>query len=293
MKPIPIPNSSSTNLVPQPVLITGAGGMLGWDLTETFQKELPPNSVIALTHKDLDISNRIEVRQCLSEFRPQLVLNAAAYTDVDGAEDQRPLAYAVNAKGPAFLAQACRDLKARFVHFSTDQVFDGVGKRAWRETDSPRPANYYAETKLLGEMAALKYTAYLVLRVQWLYGMRKNRFTSLKEKSRFTPFSDQYGAPMWTRHIAQVVLALIQREASGLYHLSYDDYASWAEVFHFVKEQWKLDIKLEPQPTHRAGLAAERPRFAVLCNEKLKETLGVAGLGSWRDAMKEFLSEPT
>lgn len=271
------------------VLITGANGMLGSDLVELFSNRLSPSLVVPKDRNQLDISRWQSVGAVFREVEPTVVINAAAYTNVDGAEKERELAYAVNVTGVANLVEWCQEYGAKLIHFSTDQVFDGATQTPRTEEELPKPLNYYAETKWLGEKEALRYPQSLVLRVQWLYGKKKDRFSPLKEKTLFTPFADQYGAPMPTAVIAQTVYELLEKNVSGLYHLSYDDYASWAEVFQFVKEYWKLNLTLEPKLTAQMNLPAKRPLFSVLSNEKLCRALGRPNFGSWKTALESFL----
>lgn len=269
------------------ILVTGGDGMLAWDLSQVFEKASIP--VRALNRKELDITSESSLQAVMASLRPKWVLNAAAYTNVDGAETERDLAEAINGRGPALLAKVCKEMGAKLVHFSTDQVFDGKKERPRTEEESPTPSNYYAVTKLHGEDAVLRETGALVLRVQWLYGQRKDRFSPLRQKKIFTPFSDQKGSPTWGRKVAETTLQLLKKDSSGLFHFSYDDYASWAEVFQFVKEEWDLETTLEPKATKEVALPANRPLFSVLSNEKLKRELGVSSMGSWKTPLREFL----
>ncbi len=268
----------------QRVLITGGSGMLAWDLARVFE------SPVVLNRTELDITSESSILGSLEKYRPAVVLNTAAYTSVDGAETEREATEAINARGPALLARACRSANAQLVHFSTDQVFNGKVDRPRTEEDPTDPINHYAVTKLRGEQAVLGETGSLVLRVQWLYGQRKDRFSPLRSKTEFSPFADQFGAPTWTRKLAEGVQALLEKKASGLFHFSYDDYASWAQVFEFVKQEWKLDLKLSPKQTAEMKLPAKRPLFSVLDNTKLKQTLGVSSMGSWKAPLQEFLA---
>jgi dTDP-4-dehydrorhamnose reductase len=245
--------------------------------------------VLGLTRNALDVTRPEEVRRVIREAAPSVVINATAYTKVDLAETDRMAAEILNAHAPAFLASACGEVGATFVHFSTDQVFDGKTAAPYREEDPTHPLNWYARTKLEGERAALAYEESLVLRVQWLYGETKDRFSGLRDQHVFTPFSDQVGAPTWTRDIVSAIPALLARGARGLYHFTYDDHASWADVFAFVKDHWNLAVELKPRPTAQFDLPAARPLFSVLSNAKLKKTLGVEKLGNWRDSLREFL----
>lgn len=272
-------------------VIVGKNGMLGHDLTVTFAKRFGESSVIPLERRELDVCSRTNVFTKIRSLAPCVVLNASAYTNVDLAEKEKTLALEVNHLGVMNLAEACREFNCRFVHFSTDQVFSGQLNRAQTEDDEPRPLNHYAYSKLLGEREALKRSA-LVLRVQWLYGRKKDRFTPLKDKTIFTPFSDQYGAPAWTEKISETVATLVEKKAEGLFQFSYDDWASWAQVFEFVKEQMNFKVRLEPKTTDSMGLPAARPLFSVMSNKKLCAALGISGMGSWKEPLAEFLSLP-
>ena len=273
------------------VLLVGASGMLGTDLF----KALGPVTtwkLITLKRDKLDITNASQTKKVIEDLKPAVVINSAAYTDVDGAEREKEKAFAVNVQGPRNLIAGCATVGAKLVHFSTDQVFDGTGQKPWTEESTPNPLNYYAETKLMGEKPVLEDEEGLVIRVQWLYGQKKDRFTPLKQKEIFTPFSDQYGSPTWTRNVADTVRDLIRRDASGLFHFAYDDFASWADVFSFVRTELNLKVKLEPKRTEEMKLPARRPKFSVLSNQKLVNCLGLKGMGSWRGPLREFLRHP-
>lgn len=270
-------------------LITGAGGMLAWDLEKVFADNLGYANTVALDVSELDITDPARILSILERVQPDVVINAAAYTDVDGAERDRSLAHEVNALGPAKLAHACDTRGIHLIHFSTDHVFDGSVRHPRTEEERVAPINWYGQTKAEGEKAVLQAPRSLVLRIQWLYGEKKDRFTSLRDKKIFTPFSDQYGAPTWSRRVAEVTYALWKRRAAGLYHFSHDDYASWSAVFEFVRDALSLKVKLEPKKSAEISLPARRPEHSVLSNRKICETLGVPGIGSWKTDLAQFL----
>ncbi|MBI1861667.1 MAG: dTDP-4-dehydrorhamnose reductase [Deltaproteobacteria bacterium] len=274
--------------MPHRILITGAQGMLGSDLLPECERVFGADNVIGFGRGELDITSFQSVSRMFADVKPTIVVNSAAYTNVDGAEVDRDAAHEINCVGPENLAKVAAALGARLIHFSTDQVFDGERKRPWLETDEPNPLNQYATTKLAGERAVLAAGPHVILRVQWLYGEKKERFSQLRSKELFTPFADQVGAPTWTRDIARVVPKLIQSE--GLFHFAYDDAASWADVFAFVKEEWKLKVRLEPKQTKDVPLPARRPLYCVMSNQKLKRELNLDQLGSWKDSLREFLA---
>ncbi len=271
------------------VLITGADGMLAYDLRKSFLDFFPEAVITSLSKKELDITSKDSIVRALETYQPQWVLNAAAFTAVDQAEQQREQARLLNALSPRYLADACGKAGVQLVHFGTDQVFDGESSRPRAETDKANPCNWYAETKLEGELAVLEDPRNLVLRVQWLYGYKKDRFTVLRDKKQFSPFADQWGCPTWARDVADDLSRLVGTGATGLYHYSYDDFATWADVFEFVKKHWGLGVELNPKKTEELALPARRPAFSVLSNTKLKAALGIPTMGSWKIAMREFL----
>ena len=270
------------------VLIAGSGGMLGWELARYYRDKYGSERVHALSRSELDIGDSRSISQAFEKYRPSLVINAAAYTLVDKAEEERKAAETANAIGPGLLADACSARNLALVHYSTDQVFDGSLARPQSEDDPVNPLNWYAASKYDGEQRVLRWERSLVFRVQWLYGEKKDRFSPLRQKSVFSPFSDQYGAPTWTREIVAITDEMVSRNRLGLYHLSYDDHASWAEVFDFVKSRWNLSLELKPQSTASLNLPAKRPLFSVLSNKKLTLALG-RSLGSWKKPLMEFL----
>jgi dTDP-4-dehydrorhamnose reductase len=274
-----------------PILVTGARGMLGTDLVEALSARWGSKAVLPTDYLELDITQRLQVENFLKQNRISLIVNAAAYTDVDKAETEREKAYLLNATGPENLSVVSNSLGIPIVHFSTDYVFDGLAKAPLTEQDTPNPSNsnYYGETKFLGEKAVLKNSINLVLRVQWLYGKKRERFTALRNKSEFTPFVDQWGAPSWTQDVSRVVVELIEQKATGLFHFAYDDYANWFEVFEFVVKELGLSTRLIPRKTEEVNLPAQRPLYCVMSNKKILNQLGRTSLGSWKNSLSTFL----
>ncbi len=274
-----------------PILITGVRGMLGSDLLEILTDRWGSKGVIGTTSSDLDITNLEQIKNFLKNHSVSYIVNAAAYTDVDKAEQEREKAFLVNVMGPKYLCEAANELGIPVIHFSTDYVFNGAPKAPLSEEDTPSPLtpNYYAETKLQGEKAVLRNTINLVLRVQWLYGKKKERFTQLKNKSEYFAFEDQWGAPTWTRDVSQTVCELILQKAHGLFHFAYDDHASWAQVFSFVCEQKGYSTKIIPKRMSELNLPAKRPQYCVMLNKKLLHQLGRKQMGSWKNSLSEFL----
>lgn len=272
----------------RPLWIIGGTGMLGQDLTRLFQAS-GKWDVLSTGSQEVDITRPESIAACLRSRKPALVINAAAYTNVDLAEKELTKATSLNATAPATLAISCQEFGIPFVHYSTDQVFDGSGETPWSEDDDARPLNHYAASKWQGELAACRCAGSLVFRVQWLYGAAKDRFTILKDKEIFTPFVDQFGAPTWTEDVARITHDAIEKKLTGLFHLSYDDWASWYEVYDHVCKTMKYSTKLTGKKTEEVDLPAERPRNCRLSNKKLRAALGVSTLGSWRERLDAFL----
>lgn len=276
---------------PVRILITGSQGMLGTEWTDFLAQHHPDVSVLGTDFRELDITNSFQVAQTVKEYRPHWIINSAAYTEVDKAETDRDVAYQLNVLGPQLLAEAASKVNARLIHFSTDYVFNGSGHHAWTEKDAPNPlpGNWYGQTKKLGEDFVLQESSNLIFRIQWLYGQKKERFSILKTRTEFTPFIDQFGAPTWTRDIVKTCFEVMKRGGNGLFHFAYDDFASWYDVYDFVKKEWNLAVQLKPKKSDEVQLPAKRPLNGRLCNEKLKNFLGVSELGSWRASLKTFL----
>lgn len=271
-------------------LVVGAEGLLGTDFVPALVAQYGSDQVTAWGRGELDLTDSKAVEAKIAALKPTWVINTCGYTAVDLAETERDKAAALNAQVPANLVAACRKSESRLLHFSTDQVFDGNNTRPWVETDAPNPLNHYARTKLDGEKAVLSYPQGLVLRVQWLYGKKKNRFTVLRDKETFSAFSDQLGAPTWASHVGAICAQFLEQNPSGLYHFAYDDSASWAEVFRFVKEVMGYRVEISEVTTDSAKLPAKRPLYNVMSNKKLATAMGLPGLGSWKLALTTFLS---
>ncbi len=263
--------------------------MLGSDLAAALRQRDLVVPLCCPTHGECDLSEDRTLFDYLSKIKPSLILNAAGFANVDNAESARSEAFAANVSGPAWLARYSEDNGAKLIHFSTDQVYDGKKGTSYSEEDAPNPLNYYAETKWLGEQAVLKNSNSLILRVQWLYGRTRDRFSPLKNRNEFSAFSDQFGAPTWTVELCRWILALADKNERGLYHAVHDDYASWAEIFGYVCEVTGWNVKINPTKTAAAKLPAKRPCFSVLSNHKLRACLGMTSLGSFRDPLRRFL----
>lgn len=277
------------------VLIFGAAGMLGTDLRASAPASA---SVMPLDIDDVDITDRALVASTLDRERPDWVINAAAYTAVDRAEDDRAAADAVNHLAPRNIAEEAARRGIAIVHLSTDYVFPGTAKTPYREGDAVAPVNAYGESKLRGEQAVLSSGAHaLIVRTQWLFGPSGKSFPRVmwERASARMPtrvVADQIGRPTYTRDLAAAIWELVARNASGVIHVTNGGaVASWYDLAREVFARAGADSLLSPCTTADYPTRARRPAYSVLCTDRLESLL--APLPDWRDALRRFLDELT
>ena len=280
------------------ILITGANGMLGCDL----QDVLADYELIATGSKDLDITNYDMVVSKFNEFKPDFVINSAAYTAVDDCETHFEDAYNVNAIGPKNLAIACNNYNIPLVHISTDYVFNGEKNTPLVEDDEIGPKSAYGKTKLAGEeFICENMDKYYILRTAWLYGYHGNNFVktmlSLAEiHDEVSVVYDQVGSPTFTRDLALAIRELVEYYENnkedmskyGIYHLTNSAECSWYE---FTKEFYKLanlNTKVKPVTTEEFPRPAPRPNYSVLSNEKWIKA-GFKPMRNYKEAVKDYL----
>ncbi len=279
------------------ILLTGGNGQLGWELERVLG---PLGQVFAYDRGTLDIGDPAAVAARVRESRPQIVVNAAAFTAVDRAETEPALAQQVNGVAPGIIAEEAKRVGALLVHFSTDYVFDGTKRGPYVETDVPNPINAYGRSKLAGERAVAQAAGeHLVLRTSWLYGTRGQNFlrTILRlalTRDRLRVVDDQVGAPTWCRLVAEATgQILAQRIArgggeSGVFHLACAGSVSWHGFAQAILGQFADDIErapvLEAISTSEYPLPAARPANSLLDCGKLERSSGIV-LPDWRRAL--------
>jgi dTDP-4-dehydrorhamnose reductase len=278
------------------ILLTGADGQVGYELLRCLQGL---GEIVAPNRARLDLADLDAVRDAVRALRPDLIVNAAAYTAVDRAESEPELALRVNAQAPGVMALQAREVGAALVHFSTDYVFGGDKDGPYTEGDRASPINVYGETKLLGEQAIIASGApYLILRTSWVYGMRGNNFlrTMLRlaaEREEVRVVDDQVGAPTWSRTVAQTTAhILVQaqaggpkwwREQRGTYHLAAQGETSWAGFARAIMEESGSACRVAPIPSSAYPTAARRPRNSRLDCTKLTQRF--CRLPDWRESL--------
>jgi len=309
--------SNEATSKPRPrILLTGADGQLGWELRRCFATlgEVtctvgPVPSTPVVPAERLDLSDHGAIRRMLAEVKPDIILNAAAYTAVDRAEDEVDLATAINGVAPGVLAREAARLDAWLVHYSTDYVFDGTLGRPYTPSDRPCPANAYGATKLQGEEAMRAIPGrHFILRTSWLYGPRGNNFLLtmlklMKDGRLLTVVDDQYGAPTWARNVAEVTAQIFAQgramgeawfaDRSGTYHVTAGGRCSWYEFACRIAESHlgrPYEPGLNPIPSSEYPTKAKRPPDSVLDCSDLMNTFGLA-LEDWSEALKRVMEE--
>lgn len=288
------------------ILITGAQGQVGKELTHIANEK--GFDVIAASRAELDITNSLQVDEYVAHCQPDIVINAAAHTAVDKAEDEQDLAFAINRDGSENLALACSKLTIPLLSISTDYVFDGNKTEPYSEDDTVSPLGVYGESKWQGEEAIRKnLNEYIILRVAWVFGAQGNNFVKTmlrlgQDRDELNVVADQFGGPSPAKNIAQTLIKLVEQYqknnslAWGTYHYCGKDKTTWygfaTEIFNqaFELGRLKKKIKVNPITTAEYPTAAERPSNSMLDCTKLKTSFGI-DMPEWKEGLKQVLLE--
>ncbi len=290
--------------------LIGANGMLA----KAIKKLTPANYHIQFYDlPDFDITDRAQVL-ALQDSAPDIILNCAAYTQVDGCESHRELAMRVNGEGPGLLAEVAKDIDAVLVHVSTDFVFAGDKKEPYREDDPTGPLSVYGQSKLLGEQRILQsgLEKYFIVRTSWLYGQGGNNFVETmirlaRERTELKVVDDQRGTPTWTDDLAEAIFKLLAvvdaphpspltpPSPYGIYHFSNEGECSWyqfaAEIIDQARNFESLQVEnILPIPTEGYPLPAQRPKYSVMSKEKYKAATGMQ-VRDWRESLRNYFLE--
>jgi dTDP-4-dehydrorhamnose reductase len=278
------------------ILITGGTGQLGSDCRQILEQKF---EVVSLGSRDLDITNMTAVDRLVDEVSPDVILNCAAFTKVDECEIKRELAWKVNVEGPTNLATASKRQWAKFIHISTDYVFDGSKKvpEPYTETDSENPISYYGVTKYEAEKAVIRATDnHTILRTAWLYGIQGHNFLktilSLAFKNpekKIKVVNDQFGSPTWTFRLAMQIEKLVEMKGRGTYHATSNGYCTWYELAIDFLAKMGLPNSFVPCTTEEYPTRAIRPTNSILENQCLKEA-GVDLMQDWKIDLEQFVS---
>lgn len=285
------------------ILLTGASGQVGWELQRSLTTL---GKIVAPSSTELDLSRPKSLAAQIRRIKPDLIVNPAAYTAVDKAETEEDLAWAINAEAPEILANAAARLGISLVHFSTDYVYDGNKQTPYLETDLANPLGVYGASKLVGDTAVQASGApHLILRTSWVYGMRGRNFLLTmqrlaRERDELGVVNDQFGAPTWSRSIAEATAQMLalwlspgatkqdRQRLSGVYHMSCAGQTSWHGFASAILENLRRNesgiARLKAITTQNYPTPAKRPQNSVLSNHKLKQTFGVQ-LPDWKTAL--------
>jgi dTDP-4-dehydrorhamnose reductase len=272
------------------VLITGAGGMLGQDVRRLA--ELAQHEVVALDRAGLDVTDAAAVADALEQARPDVAVNCAAWTDVDGAEQDEAAALALNGDAAGHVAAAAASVGAAVVQPSTDYVFDGRGERPYVESDPTAPLSAYGRTKLAGEQAVRAANPRsFVVRTSWLFGSGGRNFVEtmlgLAERGEVRVVDDQVGSPTYTPHLADGLLRLAASDRYGVHHMTGAGHCTWFGFAGAIFERTGVDCRVVPVTTDEFPRPAPRPAYSVLGSERLD----AIQLPDWRDGLRSYLAE--
>ena len=276
------------------ILILGYKGMLGSDL---LLRLIPFHEVNGKDVEDFDIASRASCEEVISEDNPDVVINAAAYTDVDGCESKREQCFAVNAEGVKNIALVCKERGIKIVHFSTDYVFNGGKGTPYREGDACNPINVYGHSKLAGEQYLQQISDnFLLIRSAWLYGRNgKNFVNTIIEKAKtektLKVVDDQVGSPTFTWDLAGAVQLLVEGQYSGIFHITSRGSCNWYEfTLKILKTAGVTDVTVKPIKSDVLARPASRPHYSVLGCRKFIETTGKT-MRYWQVSLDDYIGK--
>lgn len=283
------------------ILLIGRTGQIGWELERSLSLL---GKITAVDSLQLDLKKPTDIRRWIDETKPQIIVNAAAYTAVDKAETDRDNAMLINGVAPGIIGEEARKIGSLVIHYSTDYVFDGRKTEPYDETDLASPVNFYGKTKFAGEQALQNSgVKNIIFRTGWAYGLRGKNFmlTILrlaKEHEKLTIVNDQLGAPTWSRLIAEATSKIIVQKGAelgdfqGVYHLTCQGQTTWyefaREILDFSPDGQLKSKVIQPVTSYEYLLPAKRPRYSVLDNGKLVKVFGIS-LPSWQEALRMVL----
>ncbi|MDC6486940.1 dTDP-4-dehydrorhamnose reductase [Methylophilaceae bacterium] len=280
------------------ILIMGINGQVG----HALMRELSDHELIGLTRQDCDLSNLDQIRQVIDQYQPDLIINPAAYTKVDQAEDESELAFKINRDAPKVMAEKAREYHIPLIHFSTDYVFDGEQEEAYVENDPTHPLGVYGESKCAGEEAIQKVGGLTyIFRTSWVYSnIGYNFYLTMKKLSQdrdeLKVVADQIGVPTSSQFIAEQIKTIIPKlheNNSGIYHLVPDGYCSWHEFAKEIISQTSPQFNLENLhaiTTDEFPTKTKRPKNSILNNGKIKQTFNLE-VNYWQTELEKVINE--
>lgn len=286
---------NTTNNIPSNILVTGGNGMLGSKLTRLLNQldTVSEDAVYSPDHQTLDITRTAQIRALILQKEIDLLINTAAYTDVDGCETNEKHAMAVNAEAPGKMATIAADHGVKFVHYSTDYVFQGTSEEPYTETDPTDPINMYGQSKEKGEKLVMEHHPNAILiRTAWLYGQGGNNFIrtiyeNLQNNQEVQIVTDQQGSPTSTKTVAEATIHLIREQEKGLYHVTNTGSTNWFEVGKEIASFLDKPELVQSTTSDALDRDAPRPAFSVLSTKKLQKS-GYTPL-HWKESLNDYL----
>lgn len=277
------------------ILVTGQNGQLGNEL-KVLSKTFPQYEYVFTDADELDITDAGKVDEYFRNYKPFICINAAAYTAVDKAETDRELALKINAWAVGNLAENCRKLNTRFIHISTDYVFDGTAAIPYNEDHPVSPVNFYGESKLKGEEIALeKMPSAVIIRTSWVYSFFGNNFVKtmlrlMRERESIQVINDQFGSPTYAADLAAVIMQIAAEaeDKGGIYHFSNKGIISWFDFAVAIKEFAGLPCNVKPIDTSGYPTPAKRPAYSAMSKEKIQSVFGIQ-LKYWKDSLQQCM----
>jgi dTDP-4-dehydrorhamnose reductase len=278
------------------ILVTGANGQLGKEFRD-LNTLFPDYEFLFLSREDLPIHHFELVRNVFDSFKPDYCINCAAYTAVDKAEQEKDLAYLVNAEAVGVLAAVCKLHNTKFIHVSTDYVFDGNATIPYTEDDVTSPTSVYGASKKLGEDEAFKFCEDpIIIRTAWVYSVHGKNFVKtmmklMNDKYEISVVADQKGTPTWAADIASAIMKIIESEKwiSGIYNFSNEGEITWHDFAIEIKRLIGSHCKVNPIPSSAYLTPAKRPQYSVLNKAKIEKTFGVQ-LIDWKTSLEQCIS---
>ena len=279
------------------ILVTGSNGQLGSELRELAPFH-PAYEFLFLTRNELPLNDSDKVKAVITDYRPDFVVNCAAYTAVDKAETEKEEAFQINAAAVGAMSEACNAAGAKFIHISTDYVFDGSSREAIKEDSQVNPINMYGQTKLDGEVLAQeKNPDVVIIRTSWVYSYHGKNFVKtmirlMAEKESINVVEDQIGSPTYAADLAAAILHIIETKKwqPGIYHFSNEGTISWFEFAREIGIQIQTGCQIYPITTANFPTPAKRPLFSVMDKTKISQTFGII-IRDWKQSLSDCLQK--
>ena len=280
------------------ILVTGSKGQLGSEI-EVLSNNYKEYKFFFHDIDTLDLTDYSLLEEFYKNYKPLFLVNCAAYTAVDKAEEEKELAFRLNTEVPGKLAELCQKYGAKLIHISTDYVFDGKNYRPYKENDVPNPLSVYAKSKFDGENRILEFNNSIIIRTSWLYSTTGNNFIKTmlkigKEKKEISVVFDQIGSPTYAADLADAVLKIIHSAVineknfiPGIYHYSNEGVCSWYDLAVEIFRVADIDCKVRPIESKEYPLPAKRPLYSILNKDKIKSTFKLE-IPHWKDSLDKF-----